>query len=125
MAQGRILVIEDEAGIRALMQKVLEPAYEVRLAERGQDGLNQARWFKPDVILLDIRMPGVDGLTVLAKLKAQPETRMIPVVIVSGRGDTEVLLEGQRAGAVDHIIKPFTPEDLLNVIERQLGMSSS
>lgn len=120
MAQARVLVIEDEAAVRALIEKVLKPKYDVRPAANGQEGLNQARWFKPDLILLDIRMPGVDGLTVLAKLKAHAETRMVPVVMVSGRGDTDVLLEGQRAGAVDHIIKPFTPEELLNVIEKQL-----
>lgn len=120
MARPRVLVIEDEAAVRALIQKVLAPVYEVKAAESGQEGLNQARWFKPELILLDIHMPGFDGLTVLAKLKAHTETRMIPVVIVSGQGDTDVLLEGQRAGAVDHIIKPFTPDDLLQVIERQL-----
>ena len=118
----RILVIEDEAGIRKFIQRVLEPDYEVLLSEDGAEGLKQARWGKPHLILLDIHMPGFDGLTVLAKLKAHEETRMIPVVIVSVQGDTDVLLECQRGGAVDQIIKPFNVEDLRTVIERQLWM---
>ena len=118
----RILVIEDEAGIRKFIQRVLEPDYEVLLSADGAEGLKQARWGKPHLILLDIHMPGFDGLTVLAKLKAHEETRMIPVVIVSVQGDTDVLLECQRGGAVDQIIKPFNVEDLRTVIERQLWM---
>ena len=118
--KSRILVIEDEDGIRKFIQRVLEPTYEVHLASNGQDGLNQARWVKPGLILLDIRMPGLDGLTVLAKLKAHAETRMIPVVIVSVQGENDTLMEAQRGGAVDQLIKPFNVDDLRNVIERQL-----
>jgi DNA-binding response OmpR family regulator len=116
----RLLIIEDEEGIRHFMQRALEPAYEVHLASQGQEGVNQARWVKPDLILLDIRMPGFDGLTVLAKLKASALTRAIPVVIVSGRGDSEMMMACQQAGAVDHVIKPFNVTDLRDVIERQL-----
>ena len=118
----RILVIEDEEGIRKFIRRVLEPDYEVHLAGDGEEGLKQARWAKPHLILLDIHMPGFDGLTVLAKLKAHEATRVIPVVIVSVQGDTDVLLECQRGGAVDQIIKPFDVEDLRKVIERQLWM---
>ena len=118
----RILVVEDEAGIRKFIQRVLEPDYEIHLTADGEEGLKQARWAKPHLILLDIHMPGVDGLTVLAKLKAHEATRMIPVVIVSVQGDTDILLECQRGGAVDQVIKPFNVEDLRKVIERQLWM---
>ena len=118
----RILVIEDEEGIRKFIQRVLEPNYEVHLAADGEEGLKQARWAKPHLVLLDIHMPGVDGLTVLAKLKAHEATRTIPVVIVSVQGDTDILMECQRGGAVDQVIKPFNVEDLRKVIERQLWM---
>ena len=118
----RILVIEDEEGIRKFIQRVLEPDYEIHLAAGGEEGLKQARWAKPHLVLLDIHMPGVDGLTVLAKLKAHEATRTIPVVIVSVQGDTDILMECQRGGAVDQVIKPFNVEDLRKVIERQLWM---
>src|SRR3989338_3727377 len=99
---AKVLVIEDEEAIRRVIGRVLEPLYEVHEAPDGPEGLKQARWVQPDLILLDLRMPGLDGLTVLAKLKADQRTATIPVVIVSGRGETDLLIEGQRMGAVDH-----------------------
>ena len=120
MSRARILVIEDEEGIRKFIQRVLEPLYEVHLTSNGDEGLKQARWIKPDLILLDIHMPGLNGLTVLAKLKAHEDTRDTPVVIVSVQGDTDMLMECQRSGAVDQVIKPFSVEDLRQVVERQV-----
>ena len=122
MAQppSKVLIIEDEEPIRRFIRRVLESSCEVHEAGDGAEGLKQARWVQPAVILLDLRMPGLDGLTVLAKLKAEPRTAAIPVIIVSGRGETDLLIEGQKMGAVDHVIKPFDVEDLRNVVRRQL-----
>ena len=123
MAQrAKILVIEDEEAIRHFMGRVLESLYEIHEAPDGAEGIKQARWVQPELILLDLRMPGLDGLTVLAKLKADQRTATIPVVIVSGRGETDLLIEGQRMGAVDHIIKPFDVSDLRDVVQRQLAL---
>ena len=116
----KILVIEDEAGIRALIQRALEGSYDVRQASDGTEGVKLARWEKPDLILLDLRMPGISGIEVLAQLKANKDTSGIPVVIVSGKGDTDALLHGQRAGAIDHIIKPFEIPTLLKVVQHYL-----
>lgn len=115
-------MIEDEEAIRRVIGRVLEPLYEIHEAPDGPEGLKQARWVQPDLILLDLRMPGLDGLTVLAKLKADQRTATIPVVIVSGRGETDLLIEGQRMGAVDHVIKPFDVEDLREVVRRQIAL---
>ena len=122
MEKARVLVVEDEEGIRSFIARVLESDFEVHLAVDGQEGLSRAHALKPALILLDLRMPGIDGLTVLAKLKGNRATSAIPVVIVSGQGDTEMLLEGQRAGAVDHIIKPFDAEGLRKVVQRQVSI---
>ena len=122
--RAKILVVEDEEGVRRFIQRVLEPTYEVHLASNGGEGLKQTRWVKPDLILLDIRMPGIDGLTVLATLKAHDETRGIPVVIISVRGETDALMETQRGGAVDHLIKPFDIDELRRIVERQLIIRS-
>ena len=103
-----------------MIKRILEPVCEVYLARHGKDGLNQVRWVKPALILLDIRMPGIDGLTVLAQLKAEQHTRDIPVVIVSARGDYDILLEGQQLGAADQLIKPFTPVQLRKVVALRL-----
>ena len=117
-----ILVIEDEAKIQQVIRKALEPHYQVYLASDGAEGLRQARTVNPDLILLDLRMPRMDGLSVLAKLKGHEETRAIPVVIVSAKGETESLLEGQRAGAIDYLIKPLNLQDLYGVIQRQVAV---
>ena len=122
MKPAMVLVIEDEAAIRTFIRRALEPSYQVHESSDGADGFKQARWVAPDLILLDLRMPGLDGLTVLAKLKADRRTALIPVVIVSGRGETDLLIEGQRMGAVDHVIKPFNVEDLREVVQRQLAL---
>lgn len=122
MSRPKILAVEDEEAIRTLIKRALEETYEVHLASNGQEGLSKARWVRPDVILLDLRMPGgFDGLAVLAKLKANQLTSGIPVVIVSARGETDMLLECQKVGASDHVIKPFNVEDLRKVIQRQLA----
>ena len=118
----RILIIEDDAGIREFMRQALEPLHDVLLASNGPDGLAQAQREAPQLILLDLRMPGMDGLAVLSRLKANPKTGSIPDIIVSGRGDTDALMEGQRAGAVDHVIKPFRIEELYAVVQRQLSI---
>ena len=119
MARPKILVIEDEAGIRRLIKKTLESDYEIHLAADGQEGLTQVQAVKPDLILLDIQMPGLDGLSVLRKLRADEATKSIPVVIVSVHGETQMMAESQRAGAVDHLIKPFHIDDLRKVVHRQ------
>jgi CheY-like chemotaxis protein len=121
MQRPKVLVIEDEEGIRKFVQRVLEADYDVRLAANGLEGLQQAKAFRPDIILLDLRMPVLDGLSVLAQLKADRQTSAVPVVIVSVQGETDMLLECQRGGAADHVIKPFNVEDLRKVIQRQMS----
>ena len=119
---ARILVIEDEESIRMLLKRTLEPPYKVFMAADGQEGLEKARVIDPHLILLDLQMPGLDGHAVLAKLKTNPKTSAIPVVIVSVAGETDILIECQRAGASDHLIKPFQIDDLRKVVLRQLAL---
>lgn len=120
--RARILIIEDDNSIREFMRQALEPLHDILLAANGPEGLVQAQQGAPHLILLDLRMPGMDGLAVLSRLKANPKTSVIPVIIVSGKGDTDALLDGQRAGAIDHVIKPFRIEDLYKVVQRQLSI---
>lgn len=118
----KILIIDDEAGMRDLIKEALEADFQIFLAENGQSGLEQARTLKPDLVLLDIRMPDMDGMTVLRKLKTDHATQAIPVVMVSVHGETDILLESQRAGAADHVIKPFKLEELRKVVHRQFPL---
>jgi len=117
----KVLVIEDEDGIRKFVKRVLEADYDVHLAANGQEGLQRAQAIRPDIILLDLRMPVLDGLSVLAQLKANRQTSAVPVVIVSVQGETDMLLECQRSGAADHVIKPFNVEDLRKVVQQQIS----
>jgi two-component system response regulator (stage 0 sporulation protein F) len=118
-----ILIVEDEPAIRRLVKETLEPRYLVQEAVDGLDGLQRVQSVKPDLIILDIRMPGLDGLSVLRKLKADRQTAGIPVIILSVHGETDILLEGQRAGASDHLIKPFDLHELRRVVSRQLPLA--
>ena len=123
MSQPTILIVEDEPAIRRLVKETLESRYAIQEAVDGLDGLQRAQSVKPDLIILDLRMPGLDGLSVLRKLKADRQTAGIPVVIVSVHGETDMLLEGQRSGAADHLIKPFDINDLRRVVSRQLPLA--
>jgi two-component system, cell cycle response regulator len=111
---GRILVAEDSLVVRALVcDQLEEEGYEVVQAVDGESALAQCSLAKPDAILLDIEMPGLDGHQVLARLKADPELADIPVVFLTGRTSTDDMVAGLRAGAHDYLKKPFEPAELL------------
>jgi CheY-like chemotaxis protein len=123
LSQFRVLVIDDERDSRVLAQHYLEEfGCDVVTAVSGEEGLVFARAHRPDLITLDLLMPGMNGWEVLNQLKADPDLRGIPVVVIS-----VVAGEGSRpvAGAVDLITKPFEREDLLRVIWRHLVRKSN
>ena len=103
---AKILIIEDDALLSRMYQIVFSSSnYEVAVAVDGEDGLEKTSSFKPDLILLDIMMPKLNGLEVLKKLKANPETKTTPVVVLTnlaGSGDVQAALE---LGAVRYIVK--------------------
>jgi CheY-like chemotaxis protein len=115
----RILVIEDDADIRSICEHIFAWAgHDVAAAVDGAPGLELVESFEPDVIALDIMMPGIDGLTVLAALRGSALTRDIPVVVVSARTLNAERLRAFEAGADDYVSKPFDPNVLLRVLER-------
>lgn len=115
----RILLIEDDADIRSICEHIFTWAgHHVATALDGEHGLELVESFEPDVIALDIMMPGIDGLTVLAALRGSAPTRAIPVVIVSARTLNADRLRAFEAGADEYVSKPFDPNVLLRVLER-------
>jgi signal transduction histidine kinase len=107
-ATARVLVVDDHADIITLTTRILErEGYEVSSARDGADALEAARRERPDLILLDIMMPRLDGLEVCRQLKGDPETRKTMVLMVTGRGSIDHLVEGLESGADDYITKPF------------------
>jgi len=110
----RILIVEDEDDIRELIRYNLELAnYAVTEAESGEDGLKSAVRNKPDLILLDVMLPGRDGLQVCRDLKQNEDTREIPIILVTARGEESDIVAGLELGADDYIVKPFSPRVLV------------
>ncbi|MGC9521027.1 MAG: response regulator transcription factor [Anaerolineae bacterium] len=116
-----ILVAEDERDIRDLIAFTLEFAgYEVVLATNGAEAVALAREARPDLVLMDVRMPRMTGYQACEALKETPETREIPVVFLSAKGQDSEIQEGMEAGAVDYILKPFAPDELTAQVRRIL-----
>ena len=104
-----ILAVDDEASNLALLRQILQDHYRLLFAKDGARALDLARQERPDLILLDVMMPGMSGYEVCAALKAHPGTAAIPVIFVTALTDTDDELEGFEAGAVDYISKPVSP----------------
>ncbi len=109
-----ILVVDDTPdNLRLLTGMLTEHGYDVRAASDGAFGLESARVTPPDLILLDIRMPGMDGYAVCKELKADEYTRDIPVIFISALDEVTDKVKGFEVGGVDYISKPFQPEEVL------------
>src|SRR5690348_13246717 len=100
---------------------LLARGYEVRLARDGRGALESIRLQRPDLVLLDIMMPGVDGLQVLDAIRADPRTASLPVIVVTAKTGDQDLLDGYRAGAQYYVTKPFTSRQLLYAVSFVLG----
>ena len=111
-------MIDDEAPIRLLCRVNLEAeGMEVLEAPDGPSGLEQARSHAPDVILLDVMMPGLDGWRVAEELLADPETRDIPIIFLTARAEFRDRARGLDIGGVDYVTKPFNPLELAPLVE--------
>lgn len=103
-----ILVVDDEPSTLQLFRQILKDDYQLKFARNGVDGLEAAERFRPDLILLDVDMPDLDGYTVCRKLKQSPTTQSIPVIFVTASNDESSELKGFQSGAVDYIHKPMS-----------------
>jgi two-component system phosphate regulon response regulator PhoB len=114
VAKDKILVVDDEEDILDLVKYNLEKeGYRVTAVETGEEALDSARSMKPDLLLLDLMLPGVDGLEVCKILKYNPETSQIPIVILTAKGEESDIVAGLELGADDYISKPFSPKVLV------------
>jgi DNA-binding response OmpR family regulator len=121
----RVLVIDDEAAIRLLCRVNLEAErMQVDEAADGNAGLEQARSVKPDVILLDVMMPGLDGWQVAEELVSDERTKDIPIVFLTARADFRDRERGLEAGGIAYLTKPFNPVELAALIEDLLARIS-
>ena len=122
MNQEKILVIEDESEIRELIQLNLEMNgfSEVLTAADGETGLKIAKNETPDLILLDIMLPGIDGYAVCRQLKANSQTASIPVIMLTAKSKEMDVVNGLDLGACDYVTKPFSNKILISRIRAQL-----
>lgn len=114
-----VLTIEDQADIRRLIRMTLEfKGHRVLEARDGPDGLEIARRERPELILLDVMMPGVDGLTVSRQMAADPVLSQIPTVMLSALGAPQDVQAGLATGVKAYLVKPFSPWELLDLVAR-------
>src|SRR5438067_13664303 len=119
-----VLVVDDIAANRNVLGETLEKEnYEVLLAPDGEAALKVSEKARPDIILLDIMMPGIDGLETCRRLKAHPATCAIPVIFISAQNETKSMVDGFKAGGVDYITKPFRTDEVLIRVRTHLTNS--
>ncbi|HHI80585.1 MAG TPA: response regulator [Planctomycetes bacterium] len=122
MMENTILIIEDEKLIIVSTQMVLEAAgYQVISAMNGEEGIKKAVDIKPDLILLDIMMPGIDGWETLTRLKRDDNTTDIPVIIFTAREHARGHQKSSEMGAAGYFRKPFEPDELIELVEKHVS----
>lgn len=122
----RLLLVEDEEDLRDLLTYRLEKAgYQVKAVESGEDGLNAAQADPPHLVLLDLMLPGIDGLAVCRTLKEDPRTADVPIIMVTARGEEADVVRGLDMGADDYVVKPFSPRIVLARLRAVLRRSKA
>jgi CheY-like chemotaxis protein/DNA-binding CsgD family transcriptional regulator len=120
-ASSIVMIVDDTPGNLALLSDTLsESGYRVLVATDGVSALEQIEYLKPDIILLDVMMPGIDGFETCNRLKSDPKTAAIPVLFMTALSDLDNLLRGFGEGAVDYLVKPIRPPEVLARVEAQL-----
>ena len=119
-----ILVVDDDPDIRDLIQEILEGAgHDVTVAAEGQEALNKLKRRPYELIVLDIMMPTMNGYEVLEQIRAMPSRASTPVIVVTAKHDPTGVMREVKGGAIDHLAKPFLPEELEEVVARALEAS--
>ena len=122
-SDARVLVADDSSDLRAFLGSLLAPHYDVQTVADGREALAAVQARKPDLVLSDVMMPNLDGLGLVRALRDNPETRPLPVILLSARAGQEASLEGLAAGADDYLAKPFTSQELLARVRTHLTMA--
>lgn len=122
-ATGRILLADDNADMRSYVRRLLGDSCQVETVSNGVEALGAIRQNRPDLVLTDVMMPGLDGFGLLRELRANEATRTIPVILLSARAGEDARIEGLEAGADDYMVKPFTARELLARVSAHLTLS--
>lgn len=121
--QHLVLIVDDAvANLHLLVNRLFAQGYQIMVAESGESALNRVRARQPDLILLDVRMPGIDGFETCRRLKADPVSAPVPVIFLSAHGDQDNKIVGFEAGGVDYITKPIDPAEVLLRVRTHLEL---
>jgi two-component system phosphate regulon response regulator PhoB len=121
MPKEKILIVDDEEDVLELIRYNLDKnGYRIETATTGEEALTKARAKLPDLIILDLMLPGIDGLEVCKKLKSEPKTQNIPIIMLTAKGEETDIVTGLEVGADDYITKPFSPKVLVARVRRIL-----
>ena len=124
MTGKRVLIVEDDAAIIELLRFLLEQeGLEVEVAHDGLEALDKMEAFSPDLVLLDLRLPKLEGMDVLWEMRQNPRWNNIPAVIISVDSSPQTMLQGWRLGVDSYFVKPFDPDELVRVVRRILSVS--
>ena len=122
----KILVIEDDPGSRRLTEFTLKrEGYEVLTAGNGLEGLNRINRDQPDLVILDVMLPGIDGYEIARRIRSQPETEKLPILMLSGKVRAEDKTTGLQVGANDYLSKPASPALIVQKVAALLGDSAT
>ncbi len=117
-----VLVVEDDPDVRELIaRKLAQAGFEVHTRQDGQAGLEATSEVAPDIVLLDVMMPRLDGIEVCRRMRAEPSTASVPVIMLTAKAQEADVDRGFGVGADDYIIKPFSPRELLNRVQAVLA----
>jgi len=121
-SKNKILIIEDDRFLRELItRKLLDEGFAIIEAVDGEEGIKKVKEEKPDLILLDLILPSIDGFEVLSQIKKEENLKSIPVIILSNLGQKEEVEKGLKLGAIDYLIKAhFTPGEIIEKIKNNL-----
>lgn len=115
----RFLIVDDSASMRQLVSSTIKDAgYDVVVAENGKDALGRLAGEKVDMVITDLNMPEMDGIELIKKLRTMPDYKFAPIVMLTTEAQETQKQEGKRAGASGWIVKPFSPEQLLDVVRK-------
>ncbi|MCS6825375.1 MAG: response regulator [Caldilinea sp.] len=118
---AKVLIVDDEANIVISLEFLMQQAgYEVAVARNGEEALEQIAEFRPDLILLDVMLPGVNGFDVLQRVRQHAGTHELPVIMLTAKGREVEVTKGLALGANAYITKPFSTRNLLEEVRRQL-----
>jgi two-component system response regulator MtrA len=118
VTKGRILVVDDDASLAEMLTIVLrQEGFESRMVSRGDQAMAQFREYRPDVVLLDLMLPGRDGIDVCKEIRAESG---VPIVMLTAKGDTVDVVVGLESGADDYVVKPFKPKELVARIRARI-----